>query len=417
MPSCPYTTHQTAKEITVAATGQPISYCRESCSRTFFFCQNCGEANRPLARFCRHCSEPLSFAQAETAFNLKASLEAKQNGRSESFALSPYGVRDVYALKSYKGHLLVIADRSLLVFDIHRLHEPLRIFRTPDGRAVRGANVISTTDDEGLLVTTAQGLYQLNLVNLESEATQIYKITNSEWVIHHPAFYCAGELYFLEHQESSKTSRLIRFPEEIVVTLKGVCHPALVTADDRIFICTENHMALYNARDKSVELKKSPEYLQPSAHPAYSEQMEAVYLVGENNLWRLDLHEHEMAPSPLNTKAVGDPRIAASGNQLFIARTDALLVLDPFGDVKWDSAKNFLNVRSDGRPPEIYPQHILFTSHGKMGGSEVRVHARENLSKFELFSYEKGLACTPLLSLGRLIVAVGEEQSIELRVN
>lgn len=56
MPTYPHTNHgDSAKELSEAR--PPISFCREKCSRTFFFRPDpqCAEANRPLARNCRRC--------------------------------------------------------------------------------------------------------------------------------------------------------------------------------------------------------------------------------------------------------------------------------------------------------------------------------------------------------------------------
>jgi hypothetical protein len=92
------------------------------------------------------------------------------------------------------------------------------------------------------------------------------------------------------------------------------------------------------------------------------------------------------------------------------------MILNPFGDEQWESNKSFISASSDLRPPRIFPNELLFTSLGRMGGSDVRVHFRNNPNRFELVSHEKRLACSPVLSLGRLISVVGEDSALELKV-
>ncbi|HVG19049.1 MAG TPA: hypothetical protein VNI02_08340 [Blastocatellia bacterium] len=370
-----------------------------------------------MARFCRHCSEPVSFAKTEEAFNASVTFDG-QSGAGESYGLSRYNVKEVYALKCYMGLLLIVADKSVLIFDAHSLHDPpLKSVPSPDGRAVRGATPRSTADDELLVVTTAQGIYQLSLLDLRAEETEICRVSKPSRIIYHSAFYCADELYFLEYDEAERTSRLIRSPDHEVVAFKGYSRQPLTVGDDQIFLCTETNIFLYDARRNSLQSQKAPEHLPPAANPAYSEESGTIYLVGENNLWRLSLSDPELSPMPLSTKAVGDPRIAASNDYLFVARSNGLIILSPFGDVQWDSMKNYISASSDLGAPIIYPKYFIFTSIGKLGGSDVRVHSRENPGRFELVSYERRLACSPTLNMSRLFAVTGEEGSIELNVN
>jgi hypothetical protein len=415
MSSCPHITHQTVKEVDTTG-GQEISFCRESCSKTFFFCSHCREANRPLARFCRHCGEPISYAATEAGLETSLQFSVRQSG-GESYPLSRYNIKEASALKSYLGFLLVVADSAVLIFDTHSLHEPLKLFRPPDGQAVRGVNMKSLPDDELLLISTAQSIYQLSLLELNAAAREICKVSRPSRFIYHEAFYCVDDIYFLEYDEADRTSMLIRFPDQVIATFNGFSRHPLTVGLDQIFLCTENQFFLYDTKGNALKDRKSPEYLERSVNPAYSEELETVYLVGENNLWRLELNDPEISPSPLSTKAVGDPRIAASGDKLFVARSNGLLILNPFGDVNWDSNKHFISASSDLRAPEIYPNYFIFTSVGKLGGSGVRVHSREYPSRFDLISYEKRLNCSPLLSLGRLIALVGEASAMELKVN
>ena len=129
----------------------------------------------------------------------------------------------------------------------------------------------------------------------------------------------------------------------------------------------------------------------------------------------MDLNDPHLSFAPLSVKLEGDPRIATQGERVYVASSGGLLILDPYGEIKWDS-KNYISTMSDGLPPRIYNNYFTFTSIGRMGGSDVRNHSIQNPANFEFMSYEKRLLCPPLLSLGKLIVAIGDERSVELKV-
>jgi len=413
MPSCPHATHQSLKQIE-SSTVESISFCRDSCLRTFFFCQKCGEANRPLARFCRRCGDPIDYAGAEILLERSTAFSV-QPIRGESNSLARHALNQVHSLESRLGSLFVIADSAILVFDTHSLHEPLRSIRLP-GRAIRGMSVKSSSDDVQLLVTTSDSVYQLSLLEDTTE-TELYAVSERSRLIYNHAFYCGDNVYFLEYDEKDRTSNLIRLPDQSSVSFKGLCRQPLIMLNDQVFFCTENEIFRYNTKEQILNSQKSPEHLNRFADPAYSEELECVYFVGENNFWRLNLNNSETSPLPLKTLAAGDPRIAATGDKLFVARSTGLVILNPFGEVQWDSNKNFISASSDLRAPRIFPNEFIFTSLGRFGGSDVRIHSRNNPDRFELVSYEKRLACAPLLSLGRLISVVGEESAIELKVS
>lgn len=411
MPSCPHF-HQSTKQIH-STEGQSIFFCRDSCLRTFFFCPHCGEANRSLARFCRHCSEPIDYVRTEASVERSTLFKPCKN---ETYSLERFGLKEIRALESRLGFLFVIADNAILLFDTHSLHEPLKSIPSRSERAIRGVSTNSLPDGMRLLITTAESIYQLDFLDLDAAGTELYKVPQSSQSIYNSALRCADYIYCWEYDATNQTSKLIRLPDQVITTFKGVSRQPLTVLNDKIFFCTENELFLYDTSSQKLKTQKAPEHLNRFSDPAYSEELEAIYFVGENRFWRLSAKDSDLSAAPLNTPAVGDPRIASSGDKLFVARATGLMILNPFGDEQWDSSKNFISASSDLRPPRIFPNEVLFTSLGRMGGSDVRVHMRNNPNRFELVSYEKRLACSPVLSLGRLISVVGEDSALELKV-
>jgi hypothetical protein len=391
----------------------PISFCKENCSRTFFRCPRCGEANRPLARFCRRCSKAISFERVELGFDAPLHDGGIEIGRCK---LSDLGVKEVNSLECFRGYLIVNCDTKVVVLDVHKPYAPLFVFSSPDGRAVRGSTPFSFHDEPSLLVTTANAIYELNLLSLSANTEPLYKVRNDNSFLYHHAFSCAGQIYVLEHDRSNGTSQLVHLPDRIVATFPKFSSSPLVLSGDRVFLAANDRVLLYDSNDESVLEERLSEPLVDGAESAYMEDLNMVFVVGQTNFWRSEASKTNFAFTPLNVKAIGDPRIAAKGAELFVANSRGILILDPFGSIKWDSQNNFISAPSDGRAPQIFRSRFASTSPGPVGGSNVRLHSLNNPREFELVSFNKRLLCAPVLCLGRLCVAIGDEELLEVIV-
>jgi hypothetical protein len=398
MTSCPYTTHQGRLEVTPGYL--PITSCREGCGRTFFFCAHCQEANRPLARYCRQCSNPVSFAAMQSQ---QAVVRPLQEGVSESYKLAPYGVTEVQALKSYKGLLIVVADRSVLLYDLHKIYEPLYQFRPSDGRVVRGITVVETDGDEQLLITTSRSVYRLSLLTLEPDSAPVYEAAAGRYITQ-PVISCAEQLFALELDEPAQSSRLVSLGGGDVLSFDGIGRSLVRLTGERFFFCTQAQVFVYN--DGKVLQQRLSEQL-AEADAVYSPNLDTVYLVGESGLWRLLVSGEELTPVSLPTRLLGAPRLAAQDESVFVAHAQGFLVLDPFGGVRWDSISQLIRAESDGHAPQVAEQYVLFTALGQTGGSKLRIHALGNLNDFKTLDYEQRLLCPPLLTIGRVLSATG----------
>jgi len=378
-----------------------IDYCREGCSRTFFVCEHCHEANRPLARFCRQCSEAILYERSQTRQN---SIRPLSEGRYQSFKLSEYGVNEVQKLQAYKGFLIVIADRSVLIYDVHKLHEPLFQFRPPDARIIRGVTTISDDDDDQLLVTTSRSVYKVSLIALKSDGVPIYEASSGRYLTH-PVVRCAGNHYVLDVNEDLKSSRLVSLPAGEIFGFEGSGRSLISLRDEQLFFCTQEQMFSYCQAD--ILQKRLPELLS-DADPAYSSDSGMIYLVGESGLWRVVLSTSDLTTVSLPTvRILGAPRLAASQDRVFVAHSQGFIVLDPFGGVQWDSTHQHIRAESDGHSPQAFEGYVLFTALGQTGGTKLRAHALNDLNDFKTLDYEHRLLCPPLLTLGRIVSATG----------
>jgi hypothetical protein len=320
----------------------------------------------------------------------------------------------VLALESHRGFLVVVGDRGVLLFDVHKLlDKPLFQFNAPEGRAVRGVTIVPTPDDEQLLITTSRGVYRLSLVTLTADAVPVWEVKTADRYIAHPVIDCGGQLFILELDERTQSSRLLRLPDDEVIAFEGVSRTPLRISDEQFFFFTRDRIFLYDGKDGKTREKRFPEYL-AEAEAAYSHKAEALYLVGEGGLWRLSLLGGELTPVSLPTRILGGPRLSARGDRVFVAHSQGFIILDPLGNVRWDSANLFIRAASDGLSPQLTDNHVLFTALGQSGGTDLRIHELRELKDFKTFAYAERLLCPPLLIHGRLFVAMGGAGALEL---
>ncbi|HJQ70915.1 MAG TPA: hypothetical protein VKA70_18210 [Blastocatellia bacterium] len=392
-----------------------LSFCRDGCSRTLFFCENCRlQSNHPLARYCRRCGEPISFENIESRFENGFYLD-DPDGTRYSYKLSPYGITTVHALKSFRGHLIVVADRSVLVFDVHNLLSPLLGFKPPDNAYIQGVTQPLSSDDDRLIVTTDRNVYYLGLMDKGSKPFSIHNVAETR-VIRYPVIRLGEKLLVFEYDQLSKTSWLIQSPDSVLAQFNGPVLSPTVISDDKVFFFTQREALLYNSRTDSVISKELIEPLRESP-PAFIKEVESIYAVGERMLWRFDLGNETLVPTSLPTKHYAEASLSAKDFSLIVAHSSGLCLLDAFGSIKWDSSKEFIEAQSDGLPPQLYGNYFTFSSIGRLGGTVLRIHRLDNPSSFrDQFVFDKRLLCAPLLTLGKLIVAVGDGLSAELLV-
>jgi hypothetical protein len=173
---------------------------------------------------------------------------------------------------------------------------------------------------------------------------------------------------------------------------------------ERFFFSTRERAFLF--ADGKVLEQRLPESL-TDTEVAYSPEQEMVYLVGESGLWRIRISGGELTPVNLPTRMLGAPRLAAQGDNVFIAHSQGFMVLDPFGGLRWDSAQQYIRAESDGLNPQVTEKYVLFTALGQNGGSDLRIHAVNNLNDYKPLVYEQRLLCPPLFTNGRLFGAIG----------
>jgi hypothetical protein len=325
-------------------------------------------------------------------------------GRSQSFKLSHYGVNEVQKLQAYRGFLIVIADRSVLVYDVHKLHEPLYQSHPPDERIIRGVTTISNDEDEQLLVTTSRSVYKLSLLTFKADGAPLYEVTSGRYLTH-PVVRCAGNHYVLDVDEKLTSSRLINLAAGEVFDFEGSGQSLISLRDEQLFFCTREQMFSYCQGD--ILEKRFQEPLADAA-PAFIPDSGMIYLVGERSLWRVVVSKSELTIVSFPTvRILGAARLAASCDRVFVAHSQGFIVFDPFGGVQWDSTHQHIRAESDGHSPQAFENFVLFTALGQTGGTKLRAHALNDLNDYKTFDYEDRLLCPPLLTLGRIISATG----------
>jgi hypothetical protein len=231
--------------------------------------------------------------------------------------------------------------------------------------------------------------------------------------IAHPVIECGGQLFILELDERTQSSRLLRLPNDEVIAFESVSRKPLRISDEQFFFFTRDQIFLYDTKEGNIRDKRFSEYL-AETEVAFSQKTAAFYLVGEGGLWRVSLLGGELTPVSLPTRVLGGPRLSARGDRVFVAHSQGFIILDPLGNVRWDSVDLFIRAASDGLSPQLTEHYVLFTALGQGGGTDLRIHELKELKAFKTFAYAQRLLCPPLLVHGRLVVAVGGAGAVEL---
>jgi hypothetical protein len=417
--TCPHISHNAPKDVTWEQSS--VSFCRDGCQRTFFFCANCGQANRPLARYCRSCAKDLSFIAGELECEKRYSFDV--GGEQYSYDLSRYGIGAILFLESYKGLLFVAADNGLLTFDVRSLSKPVTpIFRPPDGSTLRGVNFFSGPDDDSILITTFKSIYQVSLLDLElpdrrPQYKKLYEATQPR-SISHPVTPINGSTYLLEYDEGSNRSWLTSIGSQDGISFEGISRPPVALSRDRLFIFTDRQALLFDRKNgRLVEIPSND--LLRNAPAAYDAGQQIVYLAGQAGIWRVDLASDQPSLAPLTTKKpLRDAAVAARDDKLYVAHLGGISILDRFGTKKWDSSEDaFIQVQPDGFPPQLYGSTFTFTILGRMGGRIVRTHRTDNPGDYKDRVIASGsLSCPPLLTIGRVFAAVEGAAGAQLNV-
>lgn len=404
MPTCAHI-HQTA--VVVDGRSRAVTSC-PSCGRVLFRCPACGEMNRPLARFCRACRYRIHFADAARQ---EHSLDYEYLG---AFPL-PSDAGVVRGLKSYAGHLFIITENALLVYDVYNLYNLLRRVTLP-GEKLQDVTVNEAGEEIQLLLTSNRGVYSFSLLDLglNQPPAHLSAVTGAHSV-YHRALSCGGNVYWLEYDSASNNSELHSLPAGRVATYPGRVHPPVRLDDNRLLVVSAEQLFLYDGGGSllsSSELTDEgvAEPVNMGCQPALDEERKIVYLVGARGLWSAALDGGGLAMQRMHLKPTGEERLAVAEDNVFVARADGFYILDTFGTVKWKADPIYIpEDTSDGTPPQVDGKYCVFSGL-KGRGSDLRVYSVNNPNRYSRgITVESPLACAPLLTLGRVMLAVGAE--------
>jgi hypothetical protein len=342
-----------------------------------------------------------------------------------SFTLPP-DAGTVRGLKSYGGYVFVIAEAALLIFDVNDLDVPLRRVTPASERLQdlsvnaprRGSPGNAARDDIQLLFTTNRGVYSLSLLGLERgwPPTLLYSATGTRSV-YHGAVSCGGNVHWLLYDAASATSELHSLERGRVETYAGRVHPLIKFDEERLVIATAEGLSLYDVGRHlvaSVTLahEGGAELVSMSCQPAFDEKSGVVYFAGDQSLWSAAIDNGRLIAQRLQMRPLGDERLAAAEDNVFVARSSGFYILDTFGSVKWQADPIFISEdTSDGFPPQVEGKYCSFSGL-KGRGSVMRVYSVSNPNKYtQGIAAEVVPACAPLLSAGNLIFAVNDAET------
>ena len=337
----------------------------------------------------------------------------------------PTDVGAVRELTSYLGHVFVVAENALLVFDVNNFYDLLNRVTLPRER-LQGVSV-STASDGGaeVLITSNRGVYSLDLLDLTQKQMPKpqYNAADTNAVYHHAAA-CAGDIYWLEYNATSGNSELHSLKRSKVATYPGHVHPLLNLGKQHLLVVAADRLYLIDCAgglvtSETLSHDRHSETVNMSCQPAADEARGTAYLVGSRSLWKVAASGGKLITQPLQLRSTGDERLAAARDNIFVARSDGFYILDLLGAIRWKADSIFIpEDTSDGFYPQVDGDYCLFSGL-KGGGSVIRIYNVVNPGKNTRgIPVESAMACSPVLNVGHLIIAVdkGEGGKRELRV-
>lgn len=327
----------------------------------------------------------------------------------------PEDIGNVKQLTSFCGYLFVIAESALLIFDLNNLYDLLKRVSLSQ-ETIQSLYIDETDNDVQVLLSSNRAVYAFTLLDFEQTHEERYRTAKPLSVYHSPVAI-GQDIYWVEYSQSAKNSELRSLKCGKVGVYAGRVQPLIKLTDERLILISNAGLFLYDCNDGLVcsvspHHEEGTERLNMSCQPAVDEQRRVVYVVGERVLWRVASEGNDLGVYPLLMRSTGDERIAASEDNVFVARSDGFYILDSFGGRRWKADPIFIaEDTSDGSPPQVDGEYCLFSGL-KGSGSVVRVYNVRNPNKYTRgIPVEAALACPPLLSVGHLITATNEERS------
>ena len=341
--------------------------------------------------------------------NFAVAYEAKG-----SFPL-PTDIGDVRTLRSYGGNVFVVAANALLIFDVHNPYDILKRITIPDQR-LQDVSFSATEEGIHLLLTSNRGVYSQSLLDLDKPLQPVCGPLTSR-SIYHAALLYGGDVYWLEYDEAAQSSELHSLKKGKATSYNGYVQPLIKLNDRQLLVISAEKLYLYDCEEGSVlsatlSHEERAEAVNMSCQPALDESAKAVYTVGEHHIWRITVVNNKLITLPLQLAPTGDERLTASEDHVFVARSNGFYILDTLGTIKWQADPLFIPEDiSDGFAPQVDGKYCTFSGL-KGTGSVIRIY---NVKTPNIYTQgvpvDAGLNCAPLLSLGCLILAVGDRET------
>ncbi|MDY7034028.1 MAG: hypothetical protein SVY10_19220 [Thermodesulfobacteriota bacterium] len=427
---CPYP-HEIPVELSFGK--DPFTSCIDGCHQLSFLCPKCGESNRILARFCRGCSQRISFENIQEDVNKHLVIDASTTDLHaiHSINLSDRGAERVTATFSFKGYLIVGTKGAGLV--VYNAFEPnTAIHHFDDFHSETVLDIREVKDQEGspptVLVTTDMSVYLLYMMP-QFQLKQLYKV-NHDGAIQYAVLHLPKNLFVFQ---TSAGNRPIKFIQKDIESFKEVrilenelefsdtmiARP-IEMKDRKFFLYTQEKCWIYDPVKKTVVKSRALEFpLDPCNIPVFHPRRDEIYIPGPNAIYRCKLSEDRLIPLPLGQCTFHDFRFSISpdGESLYIAHGKCFSIVDAIsGHTKWDAySQLFIGNPSGFFPPLKAGEYVIFVSRSRFGHCNVTFFSTASHDMIPFGKYHD-IPQQPAIILNRLFVPTSERGKIELKV-
>ena len=322
-----------------------ISHCKGGCNRTLFLCK-CGAANKPLASYCRHCGEKISFSDAERRFNRNLKITAAVPDQPmHELSLSRFAISQAADLSqlyfSYGYMLLLLRNGRIFIMGCGNGNVE-EVFDLP-GELNLSPVEFTANSTRAILIFTAGGIYKLDMIR-DFHRERIFSTESDDIKIDRQPI-CIDDQLFLtlrDERQSDAQLRLVSLDRGNVplLSLKGrVSQP--VRSGSKIFFYTQEEVFVYDHAKRDFSYRDENRYgfdvgIEPKSDGS------RVYVLGdENRIYRISLDAREPEIFGLPHPQVIQANFDVMNGQILISHTGGVLVTNVLGQVEWSSEQVF----------------------------------------------------------------------------
>jgi len=399
----------------VTPSNRPISYCKDGCYRTLFFC-TCGSANRTTAIYCRSCGKEISYSDAENRLtkSLRITDLSFENPLFE-LKFSQFGISQVEDLpKLYFSHgymFLLLKTGEIIVLNCSNGGVQASIELTGGELSVLPIE-ISDKKSKSLFAFTFYEIHKIDLIR-DFNHELILRVGQDGMGVAYQPLYLDRNFFLALWDGKNTYLKLVSLDGEHkdLISVQGrISQP--VRVKNKIFFYTQDDVFVYNHLGRNMSYRDSNRYgFRIDVEPK-SDDSRAYVLDDEERIYRINLDGDAPESLGLPHPHLMQMNFEVSNGLILIAHSGGILVTNVLGQTEWSSDELLSNYPAYKFPPIAYGNYIGFVM--SYPNTEV-LHVMDSSTYKQAGSCLGNFILRPAFYAGHLYAVVEEGEDIIMR--